>query len=277
MKKKRPDDTIRKRICFLFLAVLVLFVGMAIFHHEKRKYALHDRVIEMEHFRSMQAGGSLQEETAELQKQSGLSKGKLLALAFAGAQASFPKKMPTIDELQQTAKWMYRYRPKQYEMLENAFCAVWDDLVCFPVKCRVSYEDSWMEERTYGGKRGHEGTDLMPPTNQRGFYPVFSATAGTVEHMGWLQKGGWRIGIRSKQGGYFYYAHLSEYAPGMEEGKTVEAGEMLGYMGDSGYGEEGTVGQFAVHLHFGFYIQTADGREVSVDPYWILKGLEGEP
>ena len=90
MKKKRPDDTIRKRICFLFLAVLVLFVGMAIFHHEKRKYALHDRVIEMEHFRSMQAGGSLQEETAELQKQSGLSKGKLLALAFAGAQASFP-------------------------------------------------------------------------------------------------------------------------------------------------------------------------------------------
>lgn len=36
MKKKRPDDTIRKRICFLFLAVLVLFVGMAIFHHEKR-------------------------------------------------------------------------------------------------------------------------------------------------------------------------------------------------------------------------------------------------
>ena len=74
MKKKRPDDTIRKRICFLFLAVLVLFVGMAIFHHEKRKYALHDRVIEMEHFRSMQAGGSLQEETAELQKQSGLRK-----------------------------------------------------------------------------------------------------------------------------------------------------------------------------------------------------------
>lgn len=134
-----------------------------------------------------------------------------------------------------------------------------------------------MEERTYGGKRGHEGTDLMPPINQRGFYPVFSATAGTVEHMGWLQKGGWRIGIRSEQGGYFYYAHLSEYAPRMEEGKTVEAGEMLGYMGDSGYGEEGTVGQFAVHLHFGIYIQTADGREVSVDPYWILKGLEGEP
>ena len=63
---------------------------------------------------------------------------------------------------------------------------------------------------------------------------------------------------------------------GMKKGNS-RSGEMLGYMGDSGYGEEGTVGQFAVHLHFGIYIQTADGREVSVDPYWILKGLEGEP
>ena len=25
----------------------------------------------------------------------------------------------------------------------------------------VSFADSWMEERNYGGKRGHEGTDLM--------------------------------------------------------------------------------------------------------------------
>ena len=168
---------------------------------------------------------------------------------------------------------------RYYELYEN----IWKDLEYFPIpqwkerELPVTFENSWLIERTYGGTRGHEGTDLMPPTNQRGFYPVFSATAGTVEHMGWLQKGGWRIGIRSEQGGYFYYAHLSEYAPGMEEGKTVEAGEMLGYMGDSGYGEEGTVGQFAVHLHFGIYIQTADGQEVSVDPYWILKGLEGEP
>lgn len=75
------------------------------------------------------------------------------------------------------------------------------------------------------------------------------------------QKGGWRIGIRSEQGGYFYYAHLSEYAPGMEEGKTVEAGEMLGYMGDSGYGEEGTVGQFAVHRILAFTYRRQTGRK----------------
>ena len=133
---------------FLFLASACSFVGMAIFHHEKRKYALHDRVIEIGTFPFYAGRRQLAGRNSRTSETERTSKGKLLALAFAGTQASFPKKMPTIDELQQTAKWMYRYRPKQYEMLENAFCAVWDDLVCFPVKCRVSYEDSWMEERT---------------------------------------------------------------------------------------------------------------------------------
>jgi hypothetical protein len=44
-------------------------------------------------------------------------------------------------------------------------------------------------------------------------------------------------------------------------------------MGDSGYGKEGTVGQFDVHLHLGIYVD-ADGKEMSVNPYWILKLLE---
>ena len=91
MKKKRPDDTIRKRICFLFLAVLVLFVGMAIFHHEKRKYALHDRVIEMEHFRSMQAGGSLQEETAETSETERTFERKTAGTCFCGCSGVFSK------------------------------------------------------------------------------------------------------------------------------------------------------------------------------------------
>lgn len=39
----------------------------------------------------------------------------------------------------------------------------------------------------------------------------------------------------------------------IKEGDQVQAGEMLGFMGDSGYGEEGTTGQFPVHLHLGIY------------------------
>ena len=58
-------------------------------------------------------------------------------------------------------------------------------------------------------------------------------------------------------------------------GDTVKAGQLLGFMGDSGYGkEENTVGQFPVHLHVGIYIRTAHYEELSVNPYWILRFLE---
>ena len=157
--------------------------------------------------------------------------------------------------------------------MQTGFLAIWDDLKVFPVETAVSYENSWMSERNYGGKRGHEGCDLMPPKNQRELYPVCSMTDGTVENFGWLPTGGYRIGIRSPKGGYFYYAHLSSYAEDFQVGDAVTAGTFLGYMGDSGYGEEGTVGKFDVHLHLGIYIRTEQAEEVSINPYWILRYL----
>ena len=84
-------------------------------------------------------------------------------------------------------------------------------------------------------------------------------------------KGGWRIGITAPHGGYFYYAHLDSYAD-VEIGDEVAAGEILGYMGDSGYGEEGTVGNFPVHLHLGVYLE--EPKEISINPYWILRYAE---
>ena len=96
---------------------------------------------------------------------------------------------------------------------------------------------------------------------------------GVVEAMGWNQYGGWRIGIRSFDGKrYYYYAHLESYAE-IKEGDQVQAGEMLGFMGDSGYGEEGTTGQFPVHLHLGIYA-FQNGKEISVNPYYLLCALE---
>lgn len=136
----------------------------------------------------------------------------------------------------------------------------------------TSFVDTWQAERTFGGERGHEGTDIMADVNQRGVYPVLSVCDGTVTNLGWLEKGGYRIGITSDSGTYFYYAHLDSYA-NIKEGDRVLAGEFLGYMGDSGYGEEGTVGKFDVHLHFGIYFYT-EGKEISVNPYYVLKELE---
>lgn len=78
-----------------------------------------------------------------------------------------------------------------------------------------------------GGARKHEGTDLMTIRNERGIYPIVSMTDGTLEQMGWLKLGGWRIGIRSASGTYYYYAHLESYAPDLEDGMAVHAGQLL--------------------------------------------------
>ncbi len=111
----------------------------------------------------------------------------------------------------------------------------------------------------------------MPP----GYYPVVSMTDGVIEKIGWLEMGGWRIGVRAPGGAYLYYAHLYSYAGDFKEGDRVKAGELIGYMGDTGYGKtEGTRGNFDVHLHVGIYIKTDHNEEMSVNPYWILKWLE---
>ena len=160
--------------------------------------------------------------------------------------------------------------------------AVFSDLQCFPVVKEeaegiypVSYDDSWGAERTYGGERTHEGCDLMAVSNERGKYKVCSMTDGVVKNIGWLEQGGWRIGIESDSGIYYYYAHLDSYEKAFEKGERVVAGQILGRMGDSGYGKEpGTKGNFAVHLHVGIYITDLTGKERAINPYWYLKQLE---
>lgn len=166
---------------------------------------------------------------------------------------------------------------------EDALDAVWADMVYFPVPLSsydtdgygVTFSDSWMESRTYGGQRTHEGCDLIAAVDKRGHYPVVSISDGYVEKIGWLKLGGYRIGIRSPHGVYFYYAHLNDYAPDLKIGDEVRAGELLGFMGDTGYSEkEGTTGYFPVHLHVGIYLDDADGNEKSYNPYPFLKELE---
>lgn len=156
------------------------------------------------------------------------------------------------------------------------------DLKYFPIplekeeKENITYINSWDYERTYGGKRRHEGTDLMTSNNVRGYFPVISITDGVVEKKGWLEQGGYRIGIRSESGAYFYYAHLYSYAEGIEPGKKVIAGELLGFVGDTGYSKtEGTTGNFDVHLHMGVYYDYK-GKETALNPYYMLLFLESK-
>ena len=168
---------------------------------------------------------------------------------------------------------------KNWQFYVNCCNAIWQDIAYFPIpistsheEYQVSYEDSWMMERTYGGKRGHEGTDLIASENTPGLYPVLSMTDGVIKHIGWLEQGGYRVGIESPSGGYYYYAHLDSYG-NIRENMEIPAGYVLGFMGNSGYGKEGTKGMFVTHLHLGIYLYEND-EEISINPYWILKMIE---
>ena len=229
-----------------------------------------------EFLRRQQVPAELYETAAKYGEQSEFSKYEYLAAAILTEQTGQ-------GELEEYLKLLKQYYPGKLQDILKIELAVWEDLKYFPVPlCETddtlatSFENSWKFARNFGGERQHEGTDIMALVNERGRYPIISMTDGTVEKIGWLRLGGYRIGIRSPSGGYYYYAHLYDYAKDFQEGDEVKAGELLGFMGDSGYGEEGTIGQFAVHLHVGIYVDDENGEEMSLNPYWALKWLDSQ-
>lgn len=160
------------------------------------------------------------------------------------------------------------------------YIGFWKDLEYFPLALPdeegegFSFENGWHDRRSYGGERLHEGCDIFGSRSLTEYYPVISMTEGSVEQAGWLPLGGWRIGVRSPGGGYFYYAHLSSYGRKFQRGDHVKAGELLGFLGDSGYGPEGTTGKFPPHLHLGIYVETDEETEHALNPYPVLQFLQ---
>lgn len=183
--------------------------------------------------------------------------------------------------LQDDIAFVKKYKKEDFLGIYSYVYSLWNDLKRFPVgkvtshpDATVTFTDSWMQSRSFGGDRGHEGCDIMASINQRGLYPIYSMTDGVVENIGWLRLGGYRIGIRSDSGAYFYYAHLAEYAKEFEIGERVQAGTFLGYMGDTGYSDiPGTTGMFDVHLHLGIYLNDSEGKEFSVNSFPMLRYL----
>lgn len=143
-----------------------------------------------------------------------------------------------------------------------------------------SHYDDFGTGRSYGYKRKHLGHDLMAATGT----PVIAIETGTVEIMGWNQYGGWRIGIRSlDKKRYYYYAHLRQnrpFNPSIKEGAVVNAGEVIGYVGRTGYSTtENTNNIDASHLHLGMELifdesQKECDNEIWVDLYAITTLLE---
>lgn len=134
--------------------------------------------------------------------------------------------------------------------------------------------------RSYGFKRRHEGNDLFASTAT----PVVCVESGTAEELGWNRYGGWRIGIRSfDKKRYYYYAHLQKghpYVSWISEGQTVNAGEVIGYVGMTGYStKEDYNGMKKPHLHFGMQLifdesQKDSAAQIWIDVYNIINFLE---
>lgn len=138
-----------------------------------------------------------------------------------------------------------------------------------PKRYNYTYRSTWGDRRGWGGRRIHEGTDIFADYGT----PVVATTYGFVELKGWNDYGGWRIGIRDLNNVYHYFAHLSRFEKGIQLRSIVVPGQVIGYVGSSGYGKPGTSGKFAPHLHYGMYRDT--GRtEYAFDPTPYLRRWE---
>ena len=143
-----------------------------------------------------------------------------------------------------------------------------------------SHYDDFGSARSYGFKRTHLGNDLMGSIGT----PIIAVESGIVENLGWNQYGGWRVGIRSfDTKRYYYYAHLRKnhpYSEGLEEGMTVKAGDVIGYLGMTGYSIKENVNNINIpHLHFGMQLifdesQVDSPNEIWIDVYQIIEFLK---
>jgi len=133
-----------------------------------------------------------------------------------------------------------------------------------------SHYDDFGVSRSYGYKRRHLGHDMMGQVGT----PIIAVESGYVEALGWNQYGGWRIGIRSfDKKRYYYYAHLRQnfpYNKSLEEGSVVQAGDVMGYLGRTGYSSKENANNIRTpHLHFGMQLIFDESQKESVNEIWI--------
>lgn len=130
--------------------------------------------------------------------------------------------------------------------------------------------DDFGVSRSFGYKRAHLGHDMMGQIGT----PIIAVESGTIEALGWNQYGGWRIGIRSyDKKRYYYYAHLRQnypYQENLEVGSNVTAGDVIGYMGHTGYSTTENVNNIdQVHLHFGLQLIFDESQKEGNNEIWI--------
>ena len=189
----------------------------------------------------------------------------------------------TIENLTKNLKY-YNYYLEAYDAVLHNYVGEYTDpkntttskayglKVFSPIAKGFAYSDydDFGSSRSYGYSRPHLGHDMMGLIGT----PIIAVEGGTVEALGWNQYGGWRIGIRSDDTRrYYYYAHLRQnrpYAEGLKEGDRVESGDVIGYMGHTGYSTKENVNNIdSVHLHFGIQLIFDESQKDGNGEIWI--------
>jgi murein DD-endopeptidase MepM/ murein hydrolase activator NlpD len=165
----------------------------------------------------------------------GFPAGTVVLVSVTGRQAPAPKPA----HKQQTKK-KHKAKPAAHAPL-TVTPPLANKHYIFPVVGTVEYVD------TYGAFRGdvpgnwHHGDDLFAPLGT----PVVAVASGTINRVGWNPVGGWRVWVRDGSGDEFYYAHLSGYAPHDLHSNRVKAGQVIGFLGNTG-----DAFTTAPHVHF---------------------------
>jgi murein DD-endopeptidase MepM/ murein hydrolase activator NlpD len=111
----------------------------------------------------------------------------------------------------------------------------------FPVYGPSAYGDTFGAPRSDVSGGWHHGDDIFAPLGA----PLLAVADGTVFSVGWSDVGGYRLWLRDTAGNEFYYAHLSAYTSLAVNGRHVRAGDVLGFVGNTG-----DAATTPFHLHF---------------------------
>jgi murein DD-endopeptidase MepM/ murein hydrolase activator NlpD len=114
----------------------------------------------------------------------------------------------------------------------------------FPVAGSASYRDDWGDPRSTPCPHLHQGNDIFANFGT----PVVAPGAGSVQSYGFESVGGNSVYFMGDDGYGFYGAHLQSFAPGLKTGAHVDAGTVLGFVGNTGDASGGSP-----HLHFQLY------------------------
>jgi murein DD-endopeptidase MepM/ murein hydrolase activator NlpD len=129
----------------------------------------------------------------------------------------------------------------------------------FPVADPHTFSSTFGSPRS--GGRSHEGNDIFAPMGT----PVLASERGVVANVGVGTLGGTKLWVYGESGTQYYYAHLIAYADGVVEGTEVEAGQVVGYVGNTG-----NAITTPPHLHYEIH----PGGGEAMDPYPLLHAVD---